>query len=393
MNDIRLLLAAEDADSLSFLRRLLKASDCEVVAECGLGAEAVVATREWKPDAVILGMEQPVARSLRTIESLKLAAADYPVVVVSSLKEREWLRSAMLAGARDYLVRPVSPSDFHTALSNMLDIEQRRHHTSEALAEGRQGEIITVFGAKGGIGRSTLALNLAAALAHETNHRVALVDLDIALGDQALLLNVPPERSIAELAPLIDRLDTDLARDFLTVHESRVSVLPAPARPEDGENVRADQVAKILQVLVNTYEYVVVDTPRAFNETTLTALDMARLVLLVAAPDIACLKSTKVSLGMMRLWQYQQDKLKLVINHPVPGRSVKGREIEEALEYPTFWKVPHSSAVKDATQRGRPVVVNAPKSPYARNLLQLAKVVAGTYRPDRNLLTRLFAKV
>ncbi|MBI4498701.1 MAG: response regulator [Chloroflexi bacterium] len=392
-SSLRVLLVAEHPESTSYLRRLLKSAQYGVVAEVGMGAEAVVAAREHRPDVIIVGLEEPTARGLRTIESLKLAAAEYPVIAVSSLGDREALRRTMVAGARDYLVRPISADDFRQAVTNVLETERRRSSAEERTVTGNPGEIITVFGAKGGVGRSTLAANLATALAQETHQRVVLIDLDTSLGDVALLMSVAPERTMADLVPHIDRLDSDLLRDFLTVHESGVRVLPAPMRPEEGEAIEGAHIAKVLDVMVKTYDYVVVDTPRTFSEGVLSALDQAHLVLLVASPDIACLKSTKLCLGMMRLWHYSQEKLKLVINYPSNSREVGGQEIEEALDYPIFWKVPYSSAVAAAARRGRPVVLNAPGNSYARNVARLAKVMAGTYRPARGLFARLLERV
>ena len=150
--NLRALLIAEQPESTSYLRRMLKAADFDVVTEAGMGAEAVVIARETKPDVIVLGLEDPASRGLRTIESLKLAAAEYPVIAVSSLSDRESLRRCLVAGARDYLVRPIGADDFHQAVMNVLETERRRSSAEEGGGtSGHPGEIITVFGGKGGV--------------------------------------------------------------------------------------------------------------------------------------------------------------------------------------------------------------------------------------------------
>ncbi|MDE3077743.1 MAG: AAA family ATPase, partial [Chloroflexota bacterium] len=317
---IRLMLVDDSTEERSQLKRLLLASEVVIGGESVLGTEAVATARELKPEVIVVAVEEPPARALRTIEALNVVVPEAPVVAISSLSDRENLRRAMLAGARDYLVRPVDADELERAVTGVCELERKRSALNEHLIEsGHVGEVITVFGAKGGVGRTTLATNVAVALALNYKQRVALMDLDLQLGDVALMLDIVPERTIADLVPVVDKLDPELMRGFLSVHASGLKVLPAPARPEDGEKVTSAHVRKILEVLARTYDYVVVDTPRQLNDNVIATLDLSSLVCLVASNQLTCLKSTRLCLGMMKSWRYTNDKVKLIMNQAHNG--------------------------------------------------------------------------
>ncbi|HEY8691593.1 MAG TPA: response regulator [Chloroflexota bacterium] len=244
-NTIRLLLVDDSVEERLALKRQLLASELMIAGESVLGTEAVAIARDLRPSVALVAVEEPLARGLRTIEALRVVVPEMPVIALSTLSGREHLRQAMLAGARDYLVRPVDEDELERTITEVHDLERKRSALNEHVIEsGHVGEIITIFGAKGGVGRTTLATNLAVALALNCKQRVALVDLDLQLGDVALMLDIVPERTISDLVPIVDKLDPELMRGFLSVHSSGLKVLPAPARPEEGERVAAVHVKK-----------------------------------------------------------------------------------------------------------------------------------------------------
>ena len=390
---IHVMLVDDMAESRAMLKKQLLAGDFDIVGEAGFGPEAIDLARELRPNVILIGVEEPTARPLRTLEMLALAMRDCPIVAISSLSDRESLRRAMLAGARDYLVKPLLAEDLRQALVDLIENERRRFAVAEEVIEGgHRGEIITVFGAKGGIGRTMLATNLAVALVKEANQRVALVDLDTHLGDVALLLDIVPERTLADVVPVVDRLDPELMRSFLTVHRSGVRVLAAPLRPEAGETIQPVVVQKVLEVLRKTYDYVVVDTPRAFNDNVITAMDLSTLILLVTTLEIPCLKSTKLCLDMLRSWRYPTEKVKLVINHAHQANGVGSRDVEGILEYPIFWKIPNDKVVGLATRLGEPFLLGKPGAKISRNLANLSYVLSGVRAPRSGWLGRIIGR-
>jgi pilus assembly protein CpaE len=377
------------------LKRLLVGGGFAVAGEAGTGTEAVGLVREARPDVIVVSLEEPVARALKSIEALAIAAPDVPAVVVSSLADKEYLRRAMVAGARDFVGHPLTQDELAKTISTVVEVERKRRALSnDVLENGQRGELISVFAGKGGVGKTTLATNLAVAMAVETKQKqkVAIVDFDLLLGDVAIMLDVTPERTVSDLVPLIDKLDPELLRSFLHVHSSGVKVLCAPTRVEDGEQLNPERVRRILDVLARTFDYVIVDLPRAFDDRVVTALDMSNLVLLVANYDVPCLKSTRVVLDTLRSWRYSEEKLKLVINHANRTNGFAPGEAEGALDYPVYWKVPSDYAVAGSSNHGKPFVQGQPAAKIAQNLAAFGGTLMGAHTPGKGLLSRLLER-
>jgi pilus assembly protein CpaE len=392
---ISILLVDDVPDSRVALKRLLVSAEFTVAGEAGTGTEAVGMLRETRADVIVVSLEEPVARTLKSIETLTIAAPETPVVVVSSLAEKEYLRRAMVAGARDFVGHPLTQDELAKTIATVVDVESKRRSLSnDVLENGQRGELFAVFAGKGGVGKTTLATNLAVAMALEgkQKQRVAIVDLDLLLGDVAIMLDVTPERTVADLVPLIDKLDPELLRSFLYVHSSGVKVLCAPTRVEDSEALTPDRVRRILDVLARTFDYVIIDLPRVFDDRVVTALDMATLVLLVTNYDVPCLKSSKVCLDTLRSWKYTEDKLKLVINHANRTNGFAPGEAERALDYPIFWKVPSDTAVASTSNHGKPFVQGQATTKMAQNITGLGATLMGASAHSRGLLSRLLER-
>ena len=392
---ISILLVDDAPDSRVTLKRLLTAAGFAVAGEAGTGSEGVGLVRETHPDVIVVSLEEPVARPLKSIEALTIAAPETPVIVVSSLADKEYLRRAMVAGARDFLAHPLTQEELAKTITSVVETDRKRRALSlDVLENGHRGDLIAVFSGKGGVGKSTLATNLAVSMAIEAKQkqRVAIVDFDILLGDVAIMLDVTPERTVADLVPLIDKLDPDLLRSFLHVHSSGAKVLCAPTRVEDGESLNPERVRRVLDVMARTFDYVIVDLPRTFDDRVVTALDMASTVLLVTNYDVPCLKSTKVVLDTLRSWRYSEDKLKLVINHANRTNGFGPGEAERSLDYPVFWKVPGDFAVAGTSNHGKPFVQSQPTTKLAQNMAGLAAALMGANAQTRGLLSRLLER-
>jgi pilus assembly protein CpaE len=392
---ISILLVDNVPESRVALKRLLVGADFAVTGEAGTGTEAVGLVREVRPDVILVSVEEPVARPLQSIETLTIAAPETPVVVVSSLADKEYLRRAMVAGARDFIGHPLTQDELKTTITTLVDVDRKRRSLSnDVLENGQRGELIAVFAGKGGVGKTTMATNLAVAMALEgkQKQRVAIVDLDLLMGDVAIMLDVTPERTLADLVPVIDKLDPELLRSFLYVHSTGVKVLCAPTRIEDSEALTPDRVRRILDVLARTFDFVVIDLPRSFDDRVVTALDMANLVLLVTNYDVPALKSTKVCLDTLRSWRYPEDKLKLMITHANRTTGFAPGEAERALDYPIFWKVPSDYTVASASNHGKPFVQGQPTTKLAQNLTGLGATLMGANAQRRGLLSRLLER-
>ena len=386
-------LVVDDPAGRAALRKAIGGTEITVVGEAGFGTEAFTAARELRPDVAVVGLEEPIAPPQRTIEALSTGADAPAIVVVSSSGDRERIRKAMLAGARDYLVKPIKGPELQRAIAAVWEAEQRRRNlTSEANDRRRRAEVIAVFGAKGGIGKTTLAINLAVAIARQSKQRVSLVDVDTQLGDVAVMLDLVPERTIVDAAEMVDRLEPELIQTLLHEDASGVHVLAGPLHPEEGESISAHHVSKILEVMANTYDYVVVDTSPHFTDTALAVLDAATMILLITTPDVPALKNSRLALNVMRSWRYSEDKVKLVFNHAYAGDGVLSSDAEDTPDYPIFWKIPHDSAIPAAIKIGRPVVEVKPGSKAAQNIEALAGTICGVQTKRGGMMARLLRK-
>ncbi len=375
----RVIVIDQDQIARSEVQKMLALSGFAVLGEAGYGIEAVSLAKEAEPDVVVVAIEEPVVRALQTVEAVADLLPQSPIVAYSSIKEPGSIRKAMLAGVSDYLTTPVQEEELVTSIHNVLATEERkRARISGEMEEPLAcGTVLTVFGAKGGIGKTTISTNLATALVQKTNQSVTLVDLDTRFGDVAILMDIPVERSIADLALPEEEISREMLQDCLYTHNTGVTILPAPVRPTDWRNVHAGHIERVVTLLAQTYDYVILDTPGTFNDIVARALELATLVLLVATVDLASLKDTLLALDMLRSWNFPQEKVKLVINATNEASNIQPQEVKRMLGREVFWSIPYDRNISTATQLGMPVVVTKPGTKASESLVELAHVLSG----------------
>lgn len=380
-----------DLSSRADMKRALQMAHFAVTGEAGYGIEAVTVAQEKLPDVFLVSVEEPVARALQTIESLADAVPGAPAIVYSAMADAASVRRAMVAGARDYLIKPVKPEELVRSIHGVLEQEERKRMrlAGQTMETAARGTIVTVFGAKGGIGKTTIATNLATALVRTTGSTVVLVDMDTRFGDVAIMMDVPVEQSIADVARHLDEMDRDKVRDYLVQHHSGAFVLPAPLHPSEWRNLTPQHIEKILELLAQSHDYVIIDTPGTFNEIIATTLEQASLILLVTSMDIASIKDTALALEMLRAASVSEDKVKLTINHCTSANSLREEDIQRVLEYEVFWRIPHDLAVTSSTQLGQPIVLTRPYARVSRSIIDLAYLLSGNRPEPRGFLDRI----
>ena len=385
------LVVDQDARSRYDVKRLVKASHFSIAGEAGFGTDAVSLAVELEPDVVLLGMHEPVVRSLQTVESLLNALPETPIIVYSSSRDIDLARRAMLAGARDFLTMPANAEEMGKSIVAVLESEERRQMRlrGQTAAWGSQGSVITVFGAKGGVGKTTIAVNLAAALREETGQAVALVDGDNGFGDVSGMLDMTPERTIVDLARDLAKVTRETLPNYLVRHANGLNVLAAPAQTMAWRSVKPEDFRKAIEMLSKSHDIVVIDTAGLLNDITLAALESASLVLWVVTTEYASVRDSLRALEALRSISYPEERIRIMVNDLATRDGVRASTIEEALGHEVFWRVPFDQRVRQGAQMGEPAVLGHPSAPGARNLTDLARTVVGIRPPRQGLFERL----
>jgi pilus assembly protein CpaE len=386
----KVIIIDQDPSSRAETQRMLALSGFAVMGAAGYGMEAITLARETQPDVVVVAMEEPMARSQQTVESVTDVVPQVPIIAYSSIGDPDCIRRAMQVGVKDYLIAPLKDEDLANSIQTVLAQEERRQQRMAGEVEAQAfGTVVTVFGAKGGIGKTTISTNLAAALVQKAGQSVALVDLDTRFGDVAILMDIPTDRSISDLALPDEEIDRDAVHSCLYTHGTGVAILPAPIRPSEWHSIHPGHIEKMVAVLATTHDYVILDTPGAFNDIVSRALEMCTILLLTATPDLASLKDTILALEMLRSWSFPAEKVKIVINHTSDAHADARVDIRRVLGKEVFWTIPYDRSISQATQLGTPIVAAKPRAKASQSLTELAYAVSGIRSRPKGMLERL----
>ena len=386
----RVLLVDTDADNRAAIRTLLTELSYEVIAEAAYGADATRKAAQLQPDVILMRLEEPLALSLHALETVQRAAPRSTAVVMSSKPDAEVAGKAMLAGARGYVVVPASAASLEQVLRTACERQQEFIESTAATAEGAGaraeaagGAVITVFGPKGGVGKTTIATNLALAIRKRTQARVVLVDVDPYFGDVAIMMGVEPERTLLELfREYHERREVDV-ESYLTEHPSGIYLLAARHTVEIGRQPDPDAIAELLHLLAGWFDFVVVDTPGYFSPQVAAALDESTTILLVTSSDISSLKDARISVDALRNSGFDTDRVKLLVNHATTAQPVGSGEIARAVDHAVLCELPHDRAVASAIQQGVPLVLGDPKAKAAKEINALASYLSGNESEQR----------
>jgi pilus assembly protein CpaE len=387
---IRVLIVDDIPETRENLRKLLFfESDIEVVGAANSGEEGITMSGELKPDIVLMDINMPGIDGITASEAITQQVPFTQIIMMSVQGEADYLRRSMLAGAREFLIKPFSSDELITSIRRVYELGASRREAMPAAAppsstlEERPpeelGKVIAVFSPKGGVGCSTLAINLAIALHRAEGKPVALVDGSLQFGDVAVLLNLQANRSLADLAPHIDELDQDLLNHVLLEHESGIRAVLAPPRPEMADLIAPGVLNAILDELRNLYAYIVVDTPNTLADATLTVLDTADRVVLITTPDIPSIKNAKLFFEVTEALEYPLDKTILILNKADRNANIRAEDIQTSIKHPVAAQVPlDERTATTAANQGVPFMISAHSTPLARAVMGLGLYVIGT---------------
>lgn len=295
---------------------------------------------------------------------------------VGVLLIRKQIDVALLTRALQSGVREVVPAG---SLGDLSQACERSRTLSRTVTgggpekAGGEGQVITVFSAKGGCGKTTLAVNLACALAGGGTKSVCLVDLDLAFGDVAINLQLDPALTIVDAVPMVGRLDETGAKSLLTPYRPGLSVLLAPVSPGDAEKVPPALVAELLGVLRTMVDFVIVDTPSQFSEHVLNAMDISQHHLLLTTPDVPALKNLRLTLDMLDLLSYPSEMRSIVLNRSDSKVGLSADDIERVVRGPIAAYVPSSRDVPVSINKGTPITIATPHHPVSQAITKFAR--------------------
>jgi pilus assembly protein CpaE len=386
---IKVIIADDVAETREILEKALYfEKDIVVIGKASNGREAVQLCKQHQPDVVLMDINMPEMDGIAATEAIMAQVPGTQVIIMSVQSEQEYLRRAMLAGAREYLIKPPDTDELARSIRHVHKLGAGSPRVVSGLPEtpaGRadQGKVIAVFSPKGGSGCTVVAANMAVALKQMTNKRVALVDGNLVFGDVGVVMNIVANKTITDLASRVHDLDAQLIGDVTVPHTSQVRVLLAPPDSQSGEAITPDQLRSVLEGLREQFDYVVVDTQTAYDDRTLTILDVADRVLVLMTLELTSIKNVKQFCELAGPLGYSDDKLMLILNKADSRLGIRAESIEGQIRHKVAAQIgnaPYEMTL--SLNQGVPIVIDRRNHPVARDLLALAALTANALNPN-----------
>ena len=388
---IRVMIVDDVSETRENVRKLLQfESDVDVVGVARTGKEAIQLSQDLNPDVVLMDINMPDMDGISATEAIRAKQPAIQVIILSVQGDQNYMRRAMLAGARDFLTKPPMGDELISAIRRAGAMAQTERSKSIPIQVapiagntgailgygGPRGKIVTIYSPKGGTGCTTLAVNLAITLNNEDT-RVALVDGNLQFGDVAVFLNEQGKNTIIDLAPRAEELDPEIVEDVMLKHAaSGLHILAAPSRPEYAERVSSNQFAKVLEYLRQMYAYVIVDTAAYLTDATLSAIDVSDLIVLVTTQDIPSIKNCRLFLDLLQTLGIERDRILFIMNRYDKRINITPDRVADNLKQEVVSIIPLDEAtVTKAVNRGVPFVLESKNQPAARGVFSLAEHV------------------
>ncbi|HEX9609916.1 MAG TPA: response regulator [Candidatus Limnocylindria bacterium] len=384
---IKVLIVDDIPETREHLSKLLGfEQEIDVAGTGASGEEAIRLAMELRPDVIVMDINMPEMDGIAASEIISQRLPMIPIIMMSVHGEAEHLRRAMLAGAREFLVKPFSSDEFSMSIKRVHERELVRQSQLQVVAPGEEADyaqpgghrVVAVFSPKGGSGRTTIATNLAVSLHKETGAKVCLVDANLQFGDVGVLLNLNPKnRSIIDAVDAGEP-DSDIIESVLVHHSTGIRVLLGPPAPEAADLVTAVNLRKILEELKAHHDYVVVDLPSGLTDHSLGVMDFADDILVIAALEITTIKNVRLFLEVADQLEYDRAKIRLVINRSDTAQGIRIGDVEASIRRPIDGSIVSDGRLAVlAVNRGVPFVVSHPEAALSRDVAKLARTVAG----------------
>ncbi len=383
MKDVQRIAIVDPSDSTREpLRNILLGVEAVwLEAECSRYEFFIDVARQSCPDVVVIALDSDHNKALQLIQQLSLEFPHMPILAVSSRGDGQSILQALRAGAKEFLTAPVVLEELLLALQRLRANRPGGGDTSNPNNGATRAEslVVSVVGSKGGVGCTSLAVNISCNMAQESKYNVALVDLDLALGDADVALDLIPDYTLADVAVNVDRLDMQFLRRSLCKHESGLSLLPHPVQMEDIALIHDEHLGRVIGLLRASYSHLVFDLSKRFTPTDLTAMRMSDVVILVAQLELTSLRNVVRMVHTMDKEDGLGDKVKVVMNRVGADESdITLDKAQDTIGKPIFWQVPNDfKSMLGARNSGVPLMTHAPKSRVHQSLVGLANTLTG----------------
>lgn len=373
--NISVVIIEADVEALDKMMKYITSLGDHVTVEGASGSfeAGFELIHKKKPMVVILDISDE--KSGADIEKISKVLGRFPQTTIFAVcddKSSDTILRAMRAGAAEYLLKPVSDSDLGSALQKL-----GRLWIVKPAAEQETGRIFTIFSPKGGVGVTTMAINLATNIHEITQKSTVLVDLDLDAGDVTTFLNLKPSYTISDVTLNISRLDRTFLKGVITRHETGIFVLAEPQKVEEGVSVSGADLRKVLELLKTMFSYIIIDTQTVLDERTKTAVEMSDLILLTFILSLPGIKNIQRYLNYFDK-TIPKNKLKLVVNRYLKRGDIKLEDAEKVLNYPIEWSIPNSyDDAITCLNKGVPINIGAPRSQLNSAFQDLAKNMVG----------------
>ncbi|HSM70347.1 MAG TPA: response regulator [Anaerolineales bacterium] len=389
---IRVLIVDDVSETRENVKKLLQfENDVEVIGIARTGKDAIQTSQELNPDVVLMDINMPDMDGIAATEAIRANQPSVQVIILSVQNDQNYMRRAMLAGARDFLTKPPMGDELISAIrraGEMAISEKEKAARVQAAPlpgaasgvgigySGPRGKIVSVYSPKGGTGCTTLAVNLAMVL-NNSDTKVALVDGNLQFGDVAVFVNEQGKNTVVDLAPRADELDEEIVEEVMVKHSSSgLHILAAPSRPEYAEKVSSGQFSKLLEYLTQLYAYVVVDTSPTLTDVTLATIEASDIILLVTTQDIPSIKNCRLFLDLLQSLGIERDRIMFIMNRFDKKTNITPDRVADNLKQEVALVIPADEATTvKAVNRGVPFVLDNRNQPAARGVISLAEGV------------------
>ncbi len=381
MRDVQRIAIVDPSDTTREALRnvLLGMESIWLEAECARYEFFQEVISQSIPDVAVVSLDSDQNKAIQLIGQMTTDLPEVPILAISARGDGQAILQALRSGAREFLTVPIVLEDLLKALQRLHRGRPSADRSNGVTASTKtESLVIAVLGSRGGVGCTSLAVNLGASLAHDPRHNVALIDLDLALGDADVALDLMADYTLADVALNIDRLDQQFLRRSLSKHESGLSLLPHPVQMEDASLIREDHLQRVINLLRASYSHLILDLSKSFSPTDVTALRMADLILLVAQLDLTSLRNVVRTMATLGNEESLANKVQIVLNRVGSESDISLKKAEETVGKSIYWQIPNEpKPLAESRNHGAPLLTFAPRCKVQQSIAGLAEAVCG----------------